>query len=288
MNEGRDWVDETMVPLLAYMCTIRSLKDAEQRLKRAERDCARRGAHLVEGYLRAEQSDLRTAVLALFHAKCLANPSSTSSGHSGCHMDKNVEKAVMVRWSLLRRQCLFEDDLVALDRERGLALMAVEMTEMKLLGDQVDEHIRKRNELAYNIMRRYFGPALIKCLRGGMSALGPGERLLCDYNSVAQLNLCKDTDNVFELAARWLFRVDHPPKRASSCYKCQKKRPHKSRGVGLDCPLCGVAWFCSIQCQLNDESENVFAHMHECEYQRQRRRVRQQQQQQHQEEEVCK
>ena len=83
MKEGvsRDEVDdEVLAPLLGYMCTVRNLHDAEQHLRRGERDCARRGAHLVEAYVRTYQTDLRTAVLALFHAKCMG--AHTSAGGS--------------------------------------------------------------------------------------------------------------------------------------------------------------------------------------------------------------
>lgn len=272
--------DEVLAPLLGYMCTVRSLADAEQHLRRGERDCARRGAHLVEAYVRTYQTDLRTAMLALFHAKCVG--AHTSAGGSGCQMDKTIEKDVIKRWYILRRQMLFEDGLLHMDHEAAMALMNVSMMEIRRLTERVDYYVHKRNDLAYTIMRRSFASCLIKCLEMGKAALGPGERLLCDYESVCQLGLCKDPYAVFELAANWMYHVEQPHhKKPAICYKCHKKRPvrgaQKARhggggGGGLECPHCGRAWFCSVECQLSDESQNLFAHQYECAYQQRRRR----------------
>lgn len=273
-STGTEWTDESLVPLISYMCTKRAVATTEARIKSAEHDCARRGAHLVEGFIREEQCDLKTAILSLFHNKCIAHHLAPSLGHSGCQMDKHAEKAILKRWQILRRQSLFEEDLIYMDRTSSLDLMQLELSLIERLFAEARKLISKRNELAYNIMRRYFASSLIKCLELGKEALGPGQRLLCDYNSVEQLALCKDTDSLFELAARWLHHVDNAPRRATACYKCHRKRPPKSpaHGAGFDCQQCGKAWFCSIQCQLDDESSNVFAHMHECDFQQRRRR----------------
>jgi hypothetical protein len=93
-------------------------------------------------------------------------------------MDKALEKSIIRRWGLLRQQCLFEDELVHMKQEVALELLHAEMRHMKYAHTQVDLCVRKRNELACHIMRRFFAPALIRCLEGAKETMSPGERLL--------------------------------------------------------------------------------------------------------------
>lgn len=266
MKEG---LDPSLPDLLAYMCTSRDLVKAERKLNRAHRDCERRGAHMIEGVMRDNpQTTVTYAVFIMFHSEC------TKKGHCKCQMDKSLEKDIIRRWGLLRQQFLFDDSLVNMKQEVAIELLRVEMRQLKQVREEVDVCLRKRNELACHIMRHFFAPALIRCLEGAKDTLNPGERLLCDYTSVKQLALCRDVDSVFETAAEWLFRVDTAPPRALRCYKCDKQRPSKrSKDKGIECAHCeGAAWFCSIQCQVWDETENVFCHKHECGFQQRRKK----------------
>lgn len=270
MKEGQS-ADESLPDLVAYMCTVSDLAKADLKLHRVHRDCERRGAHMIEGFMRCNENATMTyAVFMVFHSEC------TNKGHNRCRMDKALEKSIIRRWGLLRQQCLFEDELVHMKQEVALELLHAEMRHMKYAHTQVDVYVRKRNELACHIMRRFFAPALIRCLEGAKETMSPGERLLCDFTSVKQLALCRDVDGVFETAAEWLFRVDNAPARAVRCYKCDKPRPSKqanSKDKGVECARCeGAAWFCSVQCQVWDESENVFAHVHECGFQQRKKK----------------
>ena len=269
--------DDVMVPLLGYMCTVRALHQTEATAKGLERDCANHGAHLVESRICSDQCDLKTTFISLFHSKCLENHLIVSTlGHSGCQMDKSIEKSMLRRWKILKQQSLFEEAFLSISQDALYNIVCAEMEAIKRLRAEVDQHIAKRNELACTIMRHHFASSLIRCKEVGKDQMGPGERLMCDYESVHRLNLCKDTINVFGLATRWLRHVDRcVTTRPDHCYRCNKKRPpHKPRGpkMGVECTQCGTAWFCSIECQMRDESDNVFAHMHECAFQKRRKR----------------
>jgi hypothetical protein len=217
--------DEVLIHLLSYMCTHRSLRYWENKLSAAIRDCARRGAHLIEAYIREYHSDLKGAVLALFHSKCIAYHASSAKSGGGCAMDKKLEKEVLKRWAVARAQSLFEEEgLMLLPQEDALSLMELCMREIGLLRKEITSCTQKRNDIAYVIMRRYFAASLVKCLENGKDSLGPGERLLVDYTSVNQLGLCKNTDRVFDLAVKWLYHVEKDRGKPNCCYKCQKKR----------------------------------------------------------------
>lgn len=183
-------------------------------------------------------NDVIKAAKKIFHKHCLA------TGH--CTINDEFEKAVLLR---LSTQEPVVASLVPKFESFGNNLKELS------LKRELDRALSARNAASYQLIQQYFARAHAKRVVLGENALDPTERLLCDYPSVVELKIASDPDMLFAKVTQWLRS-----RKQDCCRACGKSTKKK----GIKCGKCGLRCFCSIVCQVEDESNRVFCHDHEC------------------------
>lgn len=180
------------------------------------------------------------AAKQVFHGTC-------SSNHHCCS-NEGFEKEVLQRYSELA------EPLEEEEKEQGTPFYLEDGKE-KELKRELDRALDSRNKAAYQLIQQFFARAHLKRVIQGEEALDPAERLLCDYTTVVQLKIASDPELLFRRVGEWLHtRI---PGHCRACGKSTRKR-------GVKCEKCKMQCFCSVACQVNDESNRVFCHAHEC------------------------
>lgn len=123
----------------------------------------------------------------------------------------------------------------------------------RTLKRELDRVVNERNRAAYQLIQQYFARAHLKFKMLGEDKLDAAERLLCDYDSLVELNIASDPLHLFVRAHQWI----------------ESRAPGQCRGCGIKkatvkCAECGQRCFCSIPCQVKDGANRVFCHEHEC------------------------
>lgn len=118
---------------------------------------------------------------------------------------------------------------------------------------ELDRVVNERNRASYQLIQQHFARAHLKRHLHGDEALDAAERLLCDYDSLEELNIASDPGVLFRRVYQWIeSRVP------GLCRGCGKK------SATFKCAQCGQPCFCSIACQVKDGANRVFCHEHEC------------------------
>lgn len=219
--------------ILTIMCS-------DKETVRLERLVAKEHARRLDEATRAMQQEHRKnghnilkAAKKVFHAKC--NSKTCKSDE----FEREVIEAMETK-----------DPLSCAGKK--LSSFDFDATKERSLKKELDRVLEIRNGAAYQLIQQHFAHAHAKRMAHGDESLDVAERLLCDYESVEQLKISSDPALLFFRVAQWLHT-----RLPDRCRACGKR-------ATIKCQQCGKRCFCSILCQVQDESNRVFCHAHEC------------------------
>lgn len=206
----------------------RRVVEATQSLKR---EMKRNGNNLIKASKR------------VFHSQCVA--------HSGtCSIHEDFEKEVL-------KQLRKKEKATTPATSGGGGGDFLDATLERSLYKELNRTIEARNKAAYQLIQQHFARAHAKRLALGEESLDVTERLLCDYESVAQLRISSDPELLFQRVYEWL-RTTASVAAAGSCKSCCIKK------AIIKCANCKQRCFCSVACQVKDEGNRIFCHANEC------------------------
>lgn len=178
----------------------------------------------------------------VFHSQCVA--------HSGtCSIHEEFEKEVLKQ--LRKKEKATPSPPAAVGGD------FLDATLERSLYKELNRTIEARNKAAYQLIQQHFAHAHAKRLALGEESLDVTERLLCDYESVAQLRISSDPVLLFQRVYEWL-RTTASVAAAGNCKSCGSKK------ATIKCVNCKQHCFCSVACQVKDEGNRIFCHANEC------------------------
>lgn len=178
----------------------------------------------------------------LFHSKC------RKGFHHGCSNDEFAKE--VTTFMMDNKQDYEVSGRIRTNSSGNFEDVALE----KSLKKELIRINKKRNDAAYELVQQYFARAHLKRAALGESSLDVTERLLCDYESVTELQISSDAELLFKKIGEWL----EGRKKSTLCRTCEKKT------ASIKCGTCKHACFCSIACQVRDEGNKMLCHAHEC------------------------
>lgn len=250
MNNKGQHQETPMTLLLTLMCADRKLRRLEQAADKMQQEHVAHAAACLERELSRNGDDLLKATVAVLHRGC--REAGTSPLHQ-CKVTPEFEKQMLETWTKQQQDPSAQERVSAGDFDYNVA-----WAETRRCKREIDEALDERNKAAYRLVQKFFARAHFKRCMLGPEHLDPAERLLCDFQSVSDLRISSDTGRLFGHVAMWL-RTRTPGR----CRGCGKRGCEHRKGA-VRCRQCGMACYCSIQCEIADGANQIFSHSHEC------------------------
>lgn len=243
-----------MTLLITLMCADRKLHQLEAEVQRLEDEHVAQAARELEREMLGNGDDLLKATTAVLHRSCHVSADTLQCGQ--CKVTAEFEKRVLELWAK-NKLARTSETTETKDNEAAFDYGAA-WDDLRTVKREIQAALGDRNRAAYSLVQKFFARAHLKRCTLGLAELDPVERLLCDYQSVRDLKLSKDTKRLFGHVAAWL-RTRKP----EHCRGCGKKCPPPNKG-GIRCGACKMLCYCSIKCEVSDGANQIFSHTHEC------------------------
>lgn len=223
--------------ILTIMCSDKEAARLERLINKEHTRRFNEATRAMQQEYRKNGHNVLKAAKKIFHAKCNAKTCKSDE------FEREVIEAMETKEELKGPLTWPVKKLSSFDFDATLE---------RSLRKELDRVLVIRNGAAYQLIQQHFARAHAKRVVLGDESLDVAERLLCDYASVEQLKISSDPTLLFFRVAQWL-RTRLPDR----CRACGKQ-------ASIKCQQCGKRCFCSIPCQVQDESNRVFCHAHEC------------------------